>query len=94
MCQVTRLGSRAVQDFLFEIADDNIQGTPREKVRLGVMKARMGQLPIRGGAREVSHSHAGKRTTNASTIISAAALLEDRLGKKEVGLIIWPYWLR
>src|SRR4029079_10719695 len=54
-----RLG--AITDFPSKIADGSIKGTPRDHVCIGVMETALGQLSVRGGAREVCHSHAGKK---------------------------------
>ena len=79
----------AINDFLFEIADDNIQGTPREQVRIGVMETGVGQLSIRGGAREVSHSQAGKKDHKGKHNNKRRGLVRRSPGQRRSG----PHYL-
>jgi hypothetical protein len=43
-----------INDFLFEIADHNIERAAGEQVRGGIVVARLGKLPVSGCPGEVS----------------------------------------
>src|SRR6476620_1945730 len=44
---------RLNSDFLLEIADRDVERASGQQVGTGVVKARLGQLPVRGSAREM-----------------------------------------
>jgi hypothetical protein len=50
---ITCVYSRITGDFLLQIADRDVERGAGQKVGTGVVKARLGQLPVCGSAREM-----------------------------------------
>jgi hypothetical protein len=43
----------SIGNFLFEIGDNYIEGTPGQKIRLRILKACLGQLPLGSGTGQI-----------------------------------------
>jgi hypothetical protein len=50
-----------IGNFLFKIADGDVERAPGEEIGTGVVKARLSQLPVRCGAREVRKGQDGNK---------------------------------
>ena len=50
-----------INNFLLKIVDDNVERAAGEKIGTGVVKARLGQLPVRRSAREIRNGQDGNK---------------------------------
>ena len=65
---------RVIGNFLLKIADRDVERAAGEQIRRGIVVARLGKLPVGGGAGEIRKAKAVTSTTKARTMISAAPL--------------------